>query len=75
MKRVVAKPSTDDNLSRVRTVQLMDLSPRRMSEEGEKRWRIVIYADQLIEWIGYDWISIRKATTEDRTRYPRLVRP
>ena len=50
------------------------LSKLAMIQGNEKKYSIVIDEDILKQWIGFGWIELREATTEDLKKYPIVIR-
>lgn len=59
----------------MQTVPVAELSSLRMVAGNEKKYSIVIDGDEIREWVGIGWIPIGTPTSEDRAKYPTVVRP
>ena len=57
----------------MKTVKASELSNLRMTAGNENKYDMVIQNDQLKEWVGIGWITIRLATDDDRKEYPTVV--
>lgn len=45
-----------------------------MAAGNEKRFTRVIDENILKEWVAIGWVDVRKATKEDKKKYPKVVR-
>jgi len=55
------------------TVKRSKLSNLHMVAGNEEKYPTVIHNDQLEEWVGIGWITIRPATDEDRLKFPTVI--
>ena len=56
------------------TVHARELSNIAMIEGNERKYRIVIDANSVKEWVGIGWIELRTASTADKEIYPTVIR-
>lgn len=56
------------------TVTFQEVSTMAMTSGGEKRISKVIHEGDLKQWVGIGWVVERKATAEDKKRYPLVVK-
>lgn len=52
------------------TVLRRQLATVHMVASGENRHPIVIDDRTVKEWVGFGWIVLRRATSDDFTKYP-----
>jgi hypothetical protein len=57
----------------MRTIAFDEVSTIRMVAGNENKITFVIWDGYLMEWVGIGWVRERKATAQDRRRYPRVV--
>lgn len=58
----------------MKTVNASECSKIRMAAGNEKRFTRVIDENILKEWVAIGWVDVRKATKEDKKKYPKVVR-
>lgn len=56
-----------------KTVTVAECSKFRMAAGNEKRFRKVVWDNQLMEWVAIGWIKLRDAAAADRKKYPTVV--
>lgn len=54
------------------TIPRREATTIRMIEGNERRFTHVIDGDDLKLWVGFGWVTLRKATDVDRWNYPTL---
>lgn len=57
----------------MKKIKAEKLSNMAMVAGGEKRVQIVVHGNDVKEWVGFGWIILRKATAEDRRKYPKVI--
>jgi len=60
-------------MSKRNTVRIGEVSTLRMVAGNEAKHPVVIHNDNLREWVGFGWITLRAATDKDRGKYPTVV--
>ena len=48
------------------------LTNLRMTAGNEKKYRLVIDGEDVKEWVGIGWITLRKATAADKKRLNKV---
>ena len=57
---------------KVQVVSRHDVSNIVMTAGNEKRISKIIVCDEVWEWVGIGWITLREATAKDRKQFPTL---
>lgn len=55
-----------------KTVTYRQVSTMAMVAGNEKKIRMVIHEENLKDWVGIGWVTIRKATARDKAMYPTV---
>jgi len=57
---------------RPKTVKRSEVTALAMTTGNEKRISKILVGDEVWEWVGIGWITIRYATARDRKQFPKL---
>lgn len=55
------------------TVKRSELRTLLMVAGNEQKYGIVIDGRVVKEWVGFGWISLRKPSKDDISRYPKVI--
>ena len=58
----------------MKTVPAKELSTMAMVGGNESKYNIIIDGDTVKQWIGFGWVDLRKASSQDREKYPSVKR-
>lgn len=59
--------------SKYKKVQLKELTNLKMVSGNEKKYPCVIINGFLKDWVGFGWITVRKATKKDLQQFPIAI--
>jgi hypothetical protein len=58
----------------MKAVPAREFTNIKMIQGNEKEYSIIVDAGVVKQWVGIGWIELRKATTEDKEKYPNVLR-